>query len=160
MSQFFKALLPLKPTKSGLNFIKTETFMQLCQRVAHTMLTSGKGWDDVDAALRHITVKELLPKRDYDENEVAEFYSRNWRLIDSAWLSAVQLLKEATVKMAADPVKFLREKGMIPPTQPGMPSAATLGRHIDGYSPKSTSEKPLRGTIPVPTSWKEGEDYV
>jgi len=71
MSQFFKALLPLKPTKSGLNFIKTETFMQLCQRVAHTMLTSGKGWDDVDAALRHITVKELLPKRDYDENEVA-----------------------------------------------------------------------------------------
>jgi len=105
---FLRALTQIKPTVSGLAFVQTPAFLELCQRVAHEMMLVGKTWDEVDAALRHITVKELMPKRSYDADDAADFYSRNWRLIDAAWLPAVQKMKQEWQRMVADPDGFIK----------------------------------------------------
>ena len=71
------------------------------------MLIVGKSWEEIDANLRHITVKELLPQREYSADEAAEFYRAHWRLIDNAWLPAVIRMKEEHQRMIADPVGFM-----------------------------------------------------
>jgi hypothetical protein len=66
------------------------------------MLGQGLSWNDVDAQLRDITVCELLPKRSYNSDEVADFYRNHWQLIDNTWLPAVLKMKEDWLAMAND----------------------------------------------------------
>ena len=75
---------------------------------------AGKDQHVEAVQLRDITVRELLPKRNYNPDEVADFYRRNFQLVDGAWLPAVQLMKEAWLKMENDPMAFLKEQGMLP----------------------------------------------
>ncbi len=111
---FLKSLTQINPTAKGLAFVKTETFLRTLQLVAKKMLSEGQSWSEVDVQLRDITVRELLPKRNYNPDEVADFYRRNFQLVDGAWLPAVQLMKEAWLKMENDPMAFLKEQGMLP----------------------------------------------
>lgn len=101
-----------KPTAKGLAFVRTETFLKMCQLVAHKMLTEGRTWDEVDVQLRDITLRELLPQRRYDADAVADFYTRHFRLIDSSWLPAVLRMKQDWLRITADPTGFIREFGV------------------------------------------------
>lgn len=101
-----------KPTAKSLAFVRTETFLKTCQLVAHKMLTEGQTWDEVDVQLRDITLRELLPHRRYSADEAVDFYRHHWRLIDGTWLPAVQKMKEAWLRIAADPAGFIREFGV------------------------------------------------
>jgi hypothetical protein len=112
MPGFFRALHPLRPTAKGLAYVKTESFLKLCQQVAHKILVEGKTWDDVDANLRDITIRELLPHRKYNADEVADFYRNHWRTIDGAWLLAVLKMKQDWLRIAADPAGFIRAFGV------------------------------------------------
>jgi hypothetical protein len=144
---FLKSLLQIKPTAKGSKFVKTETFVRTLQLVAVKMLGQGLSWNDVDAQLRDITVRELLPKRSYSVAEVADFYRNHWQLIDNTWLPAVLKMKQDWLAMTNDPNKFLRERGLLPATPSGMCSASVLDKRIDG-------------AIAVPKEWKEGTDYL
>lgn len=114
MSGFFKGLCQIKPTASGLKFIRTQAYAQQCQQIAITMLRIGKTWDDVDAALRYNAIKELMPRREYEADECAEFYKRNWQLVDLSWFVAVEQMKRDHARMVEDPMRFLREQGLLP----------------------------------------------
>jgi hypothetical protein len=109
-----RSLLPLKPTAKGLASVKTDAFSRLLQEVAHRMLSKGYDWEAIDVQLRDITVRELLPKRNYDADEVVEFYRRNFQLIDAAWLSSVLQMKKDYIRMTENPEKFLKEIGILP----------------------------------------------
>jgi hypothetical protein len=106
--------MQIQPTKKGLAFVKTETFLRTLQLVAKKMLSKGYDWNEIDVQLRDITIQELLPRRNYNPDEVADFYKRHWQLIDRAWLAAVQQMKTEYVAMTQDPMKFLRDHGVLP----------------------------------------------
>lgn len=111
---FLRALLPLKATARGLAFVKTSTFANQCQRIALEMLKAGRTWEDIDGALRAHTIAALLPRRNYDEDEIGEFLKREFQLIDRAWLPCVLKMKKDYIRMTEDPLGFLRELGMLP----------------------------------------------
>lgn len=146
MPSIFRSLFPIKPTSKGRESVRTENFLRSCQAVAFNMLKAGKTWDDIDARLRVIVIRELMPRRgEHTADEAADFYRRYYELVDGAWLPAVLKIKEAWLQMAADPRKFLRSKGIIPPTPPGMPSDDLLDNS--------------RGGMPVPKNWVAGVHY-
>lgn len=91
-------------------------FPQLCQQIAHRMLTSGKLWDEIDAVLRCEAIRELMPKGKHSADEVADFYRNNFQRVDALWLPAVLLMKKDYRRMTDNPDDFLRELGMLPPT--------------------------------------------
>ena len=146
MSGFLRALLPIHPTKKGLAFVKTEEFRQLCLHVTRDLLTARKSNEEIEGALRRITISKLMPARAYNEQERIDFYKRNFQLIDSAWFVCVQKLIEDYTVLERDPLQWLRERGLLPA------SAAGIGSH-------ASLDKPL-GTSNVPENWKEGEDFV
>jgi len=146
---FLKSLLQINPTAKGSKFVKTATFIRTLQLVAVKMLSQGQSWSEVDAQLRDITVRELLPKCSYSVAEVADFYRTHWQLIDNTWLPAVLKMKADWLAMANDPDKFLRERGLLPGKPSGIASTSALDKHIDNL-----------GAIAVPKEWKEGTDYV
>lgn len=111
---FMRSLLPLKPTAKGLASVKTATFQHLLQAVAHRCLVSGHDWDFIDVQLRDITMRELLPKRNYDADEVVDFYKRHFQLIDGSWLPSVLRMKQDYQRVSENPEGFLRELGILP----------------------------------------------
>ena len=118
--QFIKALMQIKPNEKGLKYVKTESFGRTCQTIAHDMLSVGKTWDQVDVQLRYNTTVAIMPRRRYDSDEIADFYTRNFKVIDAAWLPAVLRMKQDFMEMEKNPKQWLRDHGLFPQSPTGL----------------------------------------
>ena len=99
MPSIFKSLNQIQPTDKGLKYIKTEAFGRVCQSLAHDILAAGKSWPDVDTQLRYTATVAIMPRRNYDSDEIADFYKRNFQVIDAALRTAVIEMKKAAMEI-------------------------------------------------------------
>jgi len=99
MPSIFKSLNQIQPTDKGLKYIKTEAFDRVCQSLAHDMLAAGKSWPDVESQLRYTATVAIMPRRNYDSDEIADFYKRNFQVIDAALRTAVIEMKKAAMEI-------------------------------------------------------------
>jgi hypothetical protein len=123
---FFISLVPLKPTKKGLAFVQTAEFNNACLTITRDYLAARRDYEVIEGALRRYTVAKLMPDRTYSEQEVIDFYSRNWLLIDGAWKPCVQELIADYERMKADPLQWLRDRGLIPAKPSGIASVDVI----------------------------------
>ena len=103
MPSIFKSLNRFLPTDKGLKYIKTEAFGRVCQSLAHDMLAAGKSWPDVESQLRYTATAAIMPRRNYDSDDVADFYKRNFQVIDAALRTAVIEMKKAAMEIEKNP---------------------------------------------------------
>ncbi len=94
MINFFRKLFStaLKPTESGLRFVKSEEFRVICERIVATCVVAELPETEMERRLRHVTVSALLPKCRCSADEVAKFYAEHWRVVDAAWKRAITRL--------------------------------------------------------------------
>jgi|ERR1019366_1995229 hypothetical protein len=118
--QFFRALTQIKPTSAGLKYVKTAEFATCCHQIAHDMLAAGKTWNDVDVQLRYTATVAIMPRREYDADDITNFYTRHFTVIDAAWLSTVITLKKEYMEMQKDPKQWLRAHGLFPAAPTGL----------------------------------------
>jgi hypothetical protein len=100
----------------SISAVEPTPFPQLCQQIAHRMLSAGKTWDEIDTVLRYEATRELMPKGAHSAEQLAAFYTLNFQQIDGLWLRAVLRMKQDYQRMTDNPDDFLRELGMLPPT--------------------------------------------
>jgi hypothetical protein len=135
----------LKPTESGLRFVKTEEFRRVCKTAAVSVIVNRKPYEELEARLRTLTIDAILPKdRKYSSDAIAEFFVEHRELVDGAWRSAIVSMM-GTVDRDL-PGTLARELGVKLPAAPPAVASVRL-------------DHPVEGSVEAPSGWKEGKDY-
>jgi hypothetical protein len=124
MPSILRKLLPLRATAKGKALVASEEF-QLCvlQKIDRLVPSIIKDFSEVEPFVRNVVIRALLPQRQFDEQELIDFYLANVIAVDSAVQPIVNLFLEFSKDPRAFARRMLERRGIktySPPVAKGM----------------------------------------